>query len=775
MIGPGLSPPHCSPRRLSTRVWGWGLLVLVVVCSHPVRSSSSTSADNWSSGFKNVTVEDDDGGGGELDRQFQYVVSSALEHVGSPVFWRWLQPASTSSSSSSRDPRKSGTSSSNLLHMYLPSLESNKTNPKCKEDLSRMMKALQSPKPWWSIKMVDAWGKVTDGIFGGPMYVLGSYPECLDVKSSDEGDDIILGKYCLVSYRVPRKSSSVGEDPTLKKMSSSVDQRGHTQELWSRTQRVPDISGSEVILPIPRNYGTCMPDRCTQGDLQVAVLDHLNSPGATVAVHCTTAKSELTFDASDIVVICLLSLLLFLLLAGAAVDLYIQHTKKTELAKGPLRFLLPFSLWTNWLKLFHISEDHRPGTITCLHGFRVLSMCWVVYGHQTLFSFWFSSNLIEESKKTSTLMYQIVANATISVDSFFFMSGLLVVYGVMRELDRTGRFNAAMYYVHRVIRLTPPIAITAAVLATLVRWIPRGPLAFGASAISDGCRKYWWKDVFYINNFMTVDENRQPAYCIGQCWYTSVDTQLYVVAPLLFLPLHFFPSQGRLLLYLATLASVLTPAILTVVNDYLPTKLLGSPMNKYSDYSLFVYNMTWCRAGPYLVGMWTGYFLFKISKRKFVMRPWQVVVGWTASTFVGAGVVFGMWSYNVLTNPMQFDVMTQFFYGGFHRTVWALALAWIIIACHTGYGGSVNSFLSYPGWQPLSRLTYSMFLTSLSIQTLMLYNTKKVLYFSTTNKILEMTGSLMVTAIASIGLTLSTESPVLGLEKLLLHRPGRGG
>ena len=49
---------------------------------------------------------------------------------------------------------------------------------------------------------------------------------------------------------------------------------------------------------------------------------------------------------------------------------------------------------------------------------------------------------------------QAVINATVSVDTFFLMSGLLVAYLLLRELDRNkGRFNVPLFYIHRYLRL----------------------------------------------------------------------------------------------------------------------------------------------------------------------------------------------------------------------------------------------------------------------------------------------------------------------------------
>lgn len=48
---------------------------------------------------------------------------------------------------------------------------------------------------------------------------------------------------------------------------------------------------------------------------------------------------------------------------------------------------------------------------------------------------------------------QGIANATISVDTFLVIGGILVCYLMLKELDRNkGRFNIFLFYLHRYIR-----------------------------------------------------------------------------------------------------------------------------------------------------------------------------------------------------------------------------------------------------------------------------------------------------------------------------------
>jgi hypothetical protein len=40
------------------------------------------------------------------------------------------------------------------------------------------------------------------------------------------------------------------------------------------------------------------------------------------------------------------------------------------------------------------------------------------------------------------------------------------------------------------------------------------------------------------------------------------------------------------------------------------------------------------------------------------------------------------------------------------RFTWSLSIAWIIFACHYGYGGVINSILSCKSYVPITRLSY---------------------------------------------------------------------
>lgn len=75
------------------------------------------------------------------------------------------------------------------------------------------------------------------------------------------------------------------------------------------------------------------------------------------------------------------------------------------------------------------------------------------------------------------------------------------------------------------------------------------------------------------------------------------------------------------------------------------------------------------------------------------------------------------------------------FYESISRVAWSAALAWLVFACTQGYGGPVNWFLSLVGWQPLARMSYSIFLVHLPLQLILAAQVKTGTYFGNTQAV----------------------------------------
>ncbi|CAL4082235.1 unnamed protein product [Meganyctiphanes norvegica] len=616
--------------------------------------------------------------------------------------------------------------------MYLPSPE---PGSPCSEALDRVTPVTQ-------LTMVDAWGKMPDGYLFGNRYPWGQYDQC--VRLDDESTDI-KGKYCLVYYREHRYSEQ--------------DQAMSQELIEMGIPSLVDIPG------ISMQYGTCMPHQCSAQELTDSVEDVLNGTNKYLySLHCYNTDEKMKLDGVDISFITFCVVIWTLMVGGAIAEEYIQRTKQESLKNGPLRFVIPFSVTTNMKKLFAINPNAK-GAITVLYGMRFLSMCWVIHGHMQFFGS--NVNSAIQHEKTDGLLFQIIRYANVVTDTFFFMGGMLVTYGLLKELEKTEKFNIIMYYVHRFIRLSPTMAVLSWYYASVNYHFWDGPNAYGVESVRKNCQKYWWKETFFVTN---VGESKYRM-CNGQLWYTSVDAQIYFVGWIMIVPLYYFKKAGRAWLYLLTLVSLIIPGAIIYKHDLAPGHY-DNP--KDHEYSNLIYRVPWSRASAWVVGIWTGYLLNHMSHKKLILKTWMVVAGWTVCFVTLFLVQFGLYSYAQDIPKAQYDVMTQVFYGGLHRATWSACLAWIVIACTAGYGGIINEFLSYPGWQPLSRLSFPMYLVGWNLQSSLTKSYRVPSYWGHLQKIIETSGVLFFVGIGAVFLTLMVEVPVLNLEKLLLKRPGRG-
>lgn len=180
-----------------------------------------------------------------------------------------------------------------------------------------------------------------------------------------------------------------------------------------------------------------------------------------------------------------------------------------------------FSAVKNGEKLLSMKRSADSGDLACLHGIRFLSTCWVVIGHTWVYgassNYVHNPNMVKEDGQS--WWFQGIGNATVSVDTFLLMSGLLVSYLLLRQLDRTkGKVNVGILYLHRFLRLstwtlliwcleilmatlfnrlTPVYAIVLAYVATLMVYVGNGPNWFRVEFASNGCDKAWWKHLLY--------------------------------------------------------------------------------------------------------------------------------------------------------------------------------------------------------------------------------------------------------------------------------------
>lgn len=173
-------------------------------------------------------------------------------------------------------------------------------------------------------------------------------------------------------------------------------------------------------------------------------------------------------------------------------------------------------------------------------------------------------------------------------------------------------------------------------------------------------------------------------------------------------------------------------------------------------------------APAYIVGLMLGYILS--TKENIQMSRRQVQFGWLAFAFAYLTILFGTYWWN---NNVPYSRLASTAYYNASQIGWALATGWAILACASGNGGWVNSFLSAPIFVPLGRSTYMTYLSHMLV--VMAYPAKMNLLIEPSHIVFLyiFISNLFLSYALGIFLTLVYESPILHLQKLLVTKLAR--
>ncbi|XP_017103756.2 nose resistant to fluoxetine protein 6 [Drosophila bipectinata] len=612
---------------------------------------------------------------------------------------------------------------------FLDELE--RADSSCILDMKQFMEDLTSAK-FWAISMIDSWGTIPSGYLYGNRVDMGNYDQCLSVDRTVSESQNIKGKYCMMELPVAK---------------------------WLGLN-------APILSMINIKTALCFPSSCSpefMENLVALVLKGLlgvSDPSSMFFINqesCKT-KDDPPLSTTTIVTIALVSVFCVLAVLCTACDYFwCQNQSKIP------RVVKVFSVRTNSKELFSVVDPKStPNVIHCIHGLRCMSLIWVIVGHEytdTVMSY--TINRIKVLSWFRKPFSSFIIYAPFSVDTFLFITGLLLVVIGLRSLERAkGKLNIPMMYLHRYLRLTPIVAVAILVYMQLLPLISKGPVSQDLALFDYSvCSKSWYWNMLFVQNYAAVSE-----ICLPHTWYLAVDMQLYILAPFLLLALYKWGAKaaGAVLVLMLLLSACLFTTIMT--NDFKVTFLHGGQLPEVQKKLYFA---THNHAAPWLVGTLFGYFMHRIRGAKVELK-WQAVwAGWLLCLAMMFTAIFSMFKFNKLLAPSPTVLEGAFFYT-LTRVGWPLAMCWVVFACVHGYGGMANSFLSSPMWQPLSRISYSAYIWHIFIQEVNHRRIRTSANFSDYDAMLNFWGCFGFTLVMSYAFYVTIEAPLAGLENLLL-------
>ncbi|XP_055326560.1 nose resistant to fluoxetine protein 6 [Sitodiplosis mosellana] len=692
---------------------------------------------------------------------------------------------------------------------------------KCVHDMTEYFRGLQHHK-MWAIKMDDASGHYTTGLFYGNNYWIGSLSLCKSIYKEN-----------------PTSSPGIVRTRQAKDEISFNDAYNPATTLPH--ENPPFLPGFFVLKVIineteiakyPRTIrlGICLPSACSLDEVSHMALSSqkpMNHRSLEIAfVRSPTQNPYDYWNDTTFVILVVVSSIVFALMAVATLyELYLKRAKralekrsirkddeatdssssiettyafrssvpnKNDLPIGIViphgmnnnnsdenladvsiniakkesvwcRLLLSFSVITN----FNVICDRKVGsdTVPCIHGLRAISMAWVILGHTCIIVFKYADNMELRKVVEKEFWFQTISNGTFSVDTFFFISGFLVSYIYFRNdhkgnLDPlsqgVGEVTAGIFHFfgligYRFVRLTAPYMFVLGLVEVVMKYFHHNSVFETPTLDHENCPNYWWRNILYINTMFPVEQ-----MCMLWSWYLADDTQFFIVGAfiLIIAVKHFKVASTMLIAFVVS--SWATTSLIAFQNNHIPNT--DDPLALFDK----IYDKPWTRLGPYMVGMCVGWFLFEYTKgnRKIRMSRTTLVVGWFSSSFCLLWLIYGL--YNV-----KLGAFSAAAYSSLSHSAWAMSLAWIVIACSSGYGGYVDKILSAPIIYPFSRVTYCAYLVHPIAIRFVSLNSDATLHLGSDSMIVLFFGHMILSFLLAFVISLSFEAPVVTMLKIL--------
>ncbi|KAJ8921442.1 hypothetical protein NQ315_003060 [Exocentrus adspersus] len=633
--------------------------------------------------------------------------------------------------------------------------------------------------------VMDASGMPESGFIYGNNFWVGSHFECRDISNTrplEVNHEKVL--HLQTPYDYPPFS-----------LGFFMVHVGHNSSLQLHTH---------LPLEWMIQLGLCLPKACSTEEVSALAEEYFNSDYLDVKeVYNLTLKiigvRELTDDylwifklPKTIALSVIFGIIIFLTILGTVYDGRQQNSQNNILAANnnksfritaiitlperpelvlkqsletPKRNILAealqcFSFYSNTKTL--MKTKLASDSIACIHGLRFLSMLWVVVEHAVFYQADYIRDAPIAFRLSENFLSQIFSNGTYCVDTYLFLGGFLVSCLYYKSKNHHQEPGKSIKYktkckeyvgmfINRFCRLTP-LYMVLLLLTDVVYTFYRKTSSLTTSELADVlCDKYWWRNLLYINNLFPRSE-----MCMSWSWYLSLDTQFFTITTFLLILSSIAFKASVVVLVTLILGSVIATAWKSYSIKYIPT------MDEQLTQLDAIYDLPWNRIGPYLVGVITAYILVVKLQNKLVLRKGTLVVLWIIFPLLNLWILFTLYTRQV---SVEFSAV----YMGISRTLWGVGIAWVLIACCTGNARLLEQFLSFRGFVPLSRLTYSVYLLNPLVANMLYLGSQAPLQSSATGFTLVSFGVALLSFLMAYIFSVTIEFPFASLTKMILQ------
>lgn len=425
------------------------------------------------------------------------------------------------------------------------------------------------------------------------------------------------------------------------------------------------------------------------------------------------------------------------------------------------------SIITSLDEFLNVTEA-QSRNIVCLDGIRCITMAWIILTHSMMYNDWSAFGRTREVEKAVTsLLGQPVFSASYLVDSFFLMSGLLSSYTAFRHCKGVAsNFRSFTYIVNRWLRLTPQIFFVSMlfiiwpVLSDGPHWYPM------TGEYSENCVDNWWINTLHLQAFYKTE-----TMCNFVTWWISIDFFYHFFALIIIWAILLAGDKSGFLSVAAIVGGHVTWQTIRHYQQSLPPNVLSTIPQAGPMWTEMVQGFYWqpySHSVPFFLGFYSGYLM--ALRKKFLNRwlnPKRALIGWslTATCFL----ITSFSPYWWITGKAGYSRLVSTSYHVVCPMIWAVSLCWIIIACHHGYGGPVNSLLTNRGFVILGRASYLVYLSHFQIMFLFFGNQNVLIEPTTIVMLYVILGNIILSTCYGTFLCIVFELPWLKAQKKIIQ------
>ena len=601
-------------------------------------------------------------------------------------------------------------------------------NEGCRTAVQRLS-TIQATKPQLMAHYWDSWGKPSDSLLTGHTTFLGYYDECINLKNTDLGDM----KYCIYPMT----------------MDTGITQRpSKFEDGVCHSSNCPVLVNTSSVLNV--EVGVCYPSVCSANEFAV-VLSKMNITSVTtmtsdpfsdttniitISLNSREGSSpfcpvtDVEYDTGTIIFIVVCAILVGLVMVGTIVDvvLWLLSSSITVTSEADDKKTSKFSFWRNTkiiskekllvysnIKDFilafslkttacNLMVGQSSSALKALGGIRIMSTLTIIMLHiyqLTPLFFPATSQNPYLQHISSRLIFQPIMSVNFALESLFVLSGALSAYLTFKDVEKHKRFRFKYFYLSRFFRLLPLLFLYTFIAYKLSPQYGEGPMWY--SPVANACKDSWWYNLLFLTNTISVND-----MCLPNTWHSSADMQLFIFSPIFMMLLYHAWCVGLVVIVMTMTVATATVGYVSVANGYWAAIYYNPQvLNQLSG----LHVQAFYRVNSYLIGILLGYILYK--QYNIATLPikncskWLIyTLLWVIGIMLCLVTMFG--TYGEYSFAYHFSSVENVTFLMFSGLAWSIGIAIIIYICNTGYGGVMNSFLSWPGWELLVKLNYGV-------------------------------------------------------------------